>query len=91
MTEDIYEWEEYGRRKVCLDQTFGILELWSTFLSLLGSLSLRWIEGGRTVRRRGGDPLFTLPLCLGWSLNKAGLSVGYFSLLLGIGMSRYEM
>ena len=61
------------------------------FLSLLGRLSLCWLDGGRRVRRGGGDPLFTLTWCLGWSTNKSGLRVGCLLLSLGSGKSRYEM
>ena len=49
------------------------------------------LERGRRVSRGGGSLLFTLPWCLGWSPNKAGLRVGCLSLSLGSGMSRDEM
>ena len=41
--------------------------------------------------REGGDLLFTLTWCLGWSQNKAGLNVGCLSLSLESGTSRDEM
>ena len=61
------------------------------FISLLGRVSLFWIEGSRRVRRGGGDILFTLPWCLVWSPNKAVLRVVCFSLLRGSGTSMDDM